>query len=178
MMVHHVSVGVRDVAEAAKFYDKIFRALGYRQIVEMLPYAVAYGDGMPEFWVGLPHDQQAPSAGNGAHFSFSARSKGAVQKFHAAAIEAGGSDDGAPGPRPDYGPEYYGAFVRDPDGNKLEAVLVMAAPAEAAKKAAAKTKAAAKKTSAKKAPAKKAAAKPAKAKAKGGKVPARKGKRR
>ncbi len=138
MMLHHVSIGVRDVPTAAEFYDKVLGALGYKRVMEFMPHAVAYGDTAPEFWVGLPHNQQAPSVGNGAHFSFAAKSKGAVQKFYAVALELGGSDDGAPGPRPDYGPDYYGAFVKDPEGNKIEAVVVAMTPAAKAAKAPAK----------------------------------------
>jgi catechol 2,3-dioxygenase-like lactoylglutathione lyase family enzyme len=138
MMLHHVSVGVRDVAKSAAFYDKVLKALGYKRVMEVLPYAVAYGDKTPEFWIGLPHDQKKPSVGNGAHISFAARNKAAVNAFHAVALANGGKDDGAPGPRPDYGPDYYGAFCRDIDGNKIEAVIVKM-PA-AAKKPAKKTK--------------------------------------
>lgn len=158
-MLHHVSVGVADVERAAKFYDAVLATLGYRRIMEFLPYALAYGEDAPSFWVGLPHNQQAASPGNGAHFGFSAKTKTAVDKFFHAALANGGSDNGAPGPRPDYGPDYYGAFVIDLDGNRLEATLV-SAPA----KPKAKPKKAAKKA-AKKAPAKKAAKKkPAKKK--------------
>ena len=153
-MLHHVSVGVRDVERAAKFYDAILSALGYRRVMEFLPYAIGYGDAHPSFWVQLPANQQAATAGNGVHISFIARSKGAVNKFHQAALAQGGTDAGEPGPRPDYGPHYYGGFVYDLDGNKLEATLVAEAkPAKAARKPKAAKKAA-KKTAKK--PAKKA----------------------
>ncbi|HSZ74943.1 MAG TPA: VOC family protein [Rhizomicrobium sp.] len=152
-MLHHVSVGVADVERAAKFYDAVLKALGYKRIMEFLPYAIGYGETGPEFWVQLPHDQQSASNGNGAHVGFVARSKRHVHKFHETALAEGGTDNGAPGPRPDYGPEYYGAFVIDLDGNKLEATyLVEAKPA----------KAAAKKAKKKAKPAKKAAKKVAK----------------
>ena len=73
----------------------------------------------------------AASVGNGVHVGFIGRSKAVIETFHRAALEAGGTDEGAPGARPDYGPHYFGAFVRDLDGNKLEAVLVAgAAPAK------------------------------------------------
>jgi catechol 2,3-dioxygenase-like lactoylglutathione lyase family enzyme len=137
MMLNHISVGVRDVAKAAAFYDKVLKTLGYKRVMEFMPYAVAYGDGTPEFWIGLPHNQKAPSVGNGTHISFNARNKAAVSAFHAAALASGGKDEGAPGPRPDYGPDYYGAFCRDLDGNKIEAQVVKTAPA--AKPAAKKT---------------------------------------
>ena len=124
-MLHHVSVGVRDVARAASFYDPVLGALGYKRVMEFLPHAIAYGENKnhPEFWIQLPHNQQLSTNGNGTHVGFVARSKEAVGEFHAAALKAGGSNDGEPGPRPDYGPEYYGAFIYDLDGNKIEATL-------------------------------------------------------
>lgn len=122
-MLHHVSVGVRDVARAVRFYDSVLGTLGYKRVMEFMPYAVAYGDRAPEFWVQLPADHNAASVGNGVHIGFAAKSKAAIDAFHRAALAAGGTDEGAAGPRPDYGPGYFGAFVRDPDGNKLEACL-------------------------------------------------------
>jgi catechol 2,3-dioxygenase-like lactoylglutathione lyase family enzyme len=122
-MLHHISVGVADVSRAAAFYDAVLATLGYKRVMEVLPYAVAYGAQGPQFWIGLPANQAAPSCGNGVHVAFAARSREAIAEFHRAALGAGGSDEGGAGPRPDYGPDYYGAFVRDPDGNKLEAVL-------------------------------------------------------
>ena len=129
-MLHHVSVGVRDVARAAVFYDPVLATLGYKRVMEFMPYGIGYGETHPVFWVQLPHDRQPSSVGNGVHIGFIARSKEAIHGFHRAALDAGGTNDGEPGPRPDYGPTYYGAFVRDLDGNKLEAVLVLAAAAE------------------------------------------------
>ena len=137
-MLHHVSVGVSDVARAAQFYDRVLGALGYRRVMEFLPYAIGYGDSTPSFWVQLPADQRPATVGNGVHIGFVATSKDVIGAFHRSALEAGGTDEGAPGPRPDYGPDYYGAFVRDLDGNKLEAVLVVRAAAPAAKKKAKK----------------------------------------
>ncbi|HVZ90963.1 MAG TPA: VOC family protein [Rhizomicrobium sp.] len=133
-MLHHVSVGVHDVERAAKFYDPVLKTLGYKRIMEFLPYAIGYGErgGNAEFWIQLPHNQQPATSGNGTHVGFSARSKGQVNAFHAAALAQGGSNDGEPGPRPDYGPAYYGAFIYDLDGNKIEATLT--APAKAAAK--------------------------------------------
>jgi catechol 2,3-dioxygenase-like lactoylglutathione lyase family enzyme len=165
-MLHHVSVGVVDVERAAMFYDAVLGALGYKRIVEYLPHALAYGETTPIFWVGLPHDQKSASSGNGTHIGFSAHSKDAVHKFHEAALAHGGTDNGAPGQRPDYGPDYYGAFVIDIDGNKIEATLTPApktAKAKPAAKAKKKVKAAARKPAKKKA---KPAARTAKRKAK------------
>ena len=125
-MLHHVSVGVRDVARAATFYDPVLAALGYKRVADYSPGAIGYGerDDQPQFWIGLPHDQNAASVGNGTHVGFIARSKEAVNAFHEAALKAGGSNNGEPGPRPDYGPAYYGAFIYDLDGNKIEATLM------------------------------------------------------
>lgn len=137
MMLHHVSVGSRDVARAVSFYDRVLKPLGYKRVMEFMPYAAGYGASQPEFWIGLPHDQGQASVGNGVHISFAAATKNAVNAFHAAALAAGGKDEGKPGPRPDYGPDYYGAFCRDLDGNKIEAVVVAISAKPAAKKAAA-----------------------------------------
>ena len=123
-MLHHVSVGVADVARAAEFYDAVLGALGYKRTAQYLPYAIAYGEGVSEFWIQLPGDKGTPSAGNGAHIGFRARNRDAVHLFHETALAGGGKDNGAPGPRPDYGPDYYGAFAFDPFGNKIEAVLI------------------------------------------------------
>lgn len=171
-MLHHVSIGVRDVERAAQFYDAVLATLGYRRVMEFLPYAVGYGDQHPQFWVQLPHNQQVATAGNGVHISLIARSQAAVDAFHAKAMALGAADAGAPGPRPDYGPDYYGAFFIDPDGNKLEATVLALpeipaqAPVKKAKKAVKKKakKAAPKSAPATKVPAKKAA-KPAAKKA-------------
>lgn len=154
MMLHHVSIGARDVPKAVAFYDKILKPLGYKRLMEFLPHAVGYGAKRPEFWVQVPADGNAATVGNGVHISFAAANKNAVNAFHAAAMAGGGRDEGAPGPRPDYGPQYYGAFCRDLDGNKLEAVVFAMPSAPNAKKSAA----AASKS--------KKMAKPAKAKAK------------
>jgi catechol 2,3-dioxygenase-like lactoylglutathione lyase family enzyme len=173
-MLHHVSVGVSNVEDAAAFYDAVLGALGYRRVMEYLPYGIAYGDTDPAFWIQLPHNQQVATAGNGVHICFAAPSKKAVDGFHAKALALGAQNAGAPGPRPEYSPDYYAAFIIDADGNKLEAVLLPKAPAKkpvkkTAKKVAKKTtkKAAAKKPAAKAAPKAKPAKKTKKAKKKG-----------
>jgi catechol 2,3-dioxygenase-like lactoylglutathione lyase family enzyme len=124
--ISHVSVGVADIAKARAFYGATLGALGLSEqyVVDLGqgPVAVAYGDGYPEIWVQLPENRKPAAAGNGVHIALAARSTHEVDAFHAAALKAGGSDAGAPGERPHYGPDYYGAFVRDPDGNKIEAV--------------------------------------------------------
>ena len=124
-MIHHVSLGVSDLERAAAFYDAVLTPLGYRRTLEVAGLAIAYGEQHPEFWIGGPLDESRPaSAGNGAHVAFATPSPEAVDRFHATALEHGAENDGAPGPRPQYGPDYYGAFVRDPDGNKIEACLI------------------------------------------------------
>ena len=124
-MLHHVSVGVTDMERAARFYDAVMDALGYKRIMEF-PGAIAYGENaIPELWIGFPQDRQPAVVGNGIHIALQAKSRQDVHAFHEAALSAGGTDDGAPGPRPQYTPEYYGAFVRDPDGNKIEAMLLV-----------------------------------------------------
>jgi catechol 2,3-dioxygenase-like lactoylglutathione lyase family enzyme len=117
----HVSVGVADVARARAFYDAALAPLGVKRLFDE-PYGCAWGHQFPAFWAQTPFDGQPPSAGNGAHVCFNAPDKAAVDAFHAAALKAGGRCDGPPGLRPDYTPNYYAAFVRDPDGNKVEAV--------------------------------------------------------
>jgi hypothetical protein len=142
--------------------------------MEVMPYGIAYGLTAPQFWVQLPHDQSSASGGNGTHIAFTAKNRSAVNAFHAAALSAGGKDEGAPGPRPEYTPDYYGAFARDLDGNKIEAVFFnMGVTAPAAKTA---TKAKSRKAAAKKA--KKAAARKSPARKAKSKKRARKGARR
>ena len=122
-IMSHVSIGTNDFARATAFYDRVLATVGAKRVHEVPGFAVAYGKAYPEFWVGIPHDGKPASIGNGVHFGFNAASQEQVQAFHREAIAAGATDDGAPGPRPDYGPPYYGCFVRDPDGNKIEAAF-------------------------------------------------------
>ena len=121
-IISHVSVGSNRFDQAVQFYDVVLASLGCRRIMEH-PGAVAYGRLYPEFWVQTPIDGKPASVGNGTHFGFVAPSKEAVHAFYEAALSAGGTDDGAPGPRPEYGEPYYGCFVRDLDGHKIEAVF-------------------------------------------------------
>lgn len=120
-MLDHVSVGVTDLARATRFYDAALGALGYGRMLTF-DVAASWGEDFPRFWASLPIDGTPASAGAGVHVCFKAKSRADVDAFHKAALAAGGTDDGAPGLRPQYTPTYYGAFVRDPDGNKVEAV--------------------------------------------------------
>ena len=121
-ILSHVSLGTNDFARAAAFYDKIMPTLGCRRVMEH-PDAVAYGKMFPEFWIQTPHDGHPAGTANGIHIGFIAPSKEAVHAFHEAGLAAGATDDGAPGPRPDYGEPYYGCFLRDLDGHKIEAAF-------------------------------------------------------
>lgn len=121
-ILSHVSLGTNDFARATAFYDAVLPTLGCRRVMEH-PGAVAYGKAFPEFWVQTPADGTPAGVGNGTHVGFIAASRAAVDAFHAAALVAGAADDGAPGPRPHYGAPYYGCFVRDPDGHKIEAAF-------------------------------------------------------
>lgn len=117
-----ISIGTNDFARAVDFYDKVMATLGCRRVMEH-PGAVAYGRQYPEFWVQTPIDGYPAMAGNGSHIGFIATSKEAVHAFCQAAIGAGANDAGEPGPRPHYGKAYYGCFVRDLDGHKIEATF-------------------------------------------------------
>ena len=119
----HVSVGVTDIPRARRFYDAVLATLAIRMMVEFE--GAGYGREFPEFWIGHPHDGKPASPGNGMHICFNAESKEQVNAFHAKALELGGTDEGAAGLRPEYMPNYYAAFVRDPDGNKIEAVALV-----------------------------------------------------
>jgi len=120
-ILSHVSVGSNDVDRAAAFYDKVLAPLGCKRVMSF-PGAAAYGKAFPEFWVQTPSDGGKPQTANGVHVAFIAPDKAAVDAFYAAAMELGATDDGKPGPRPQYGDAYYAAFVRDLDGHKIEAM--------------------------------------------------------
>jgi catechol 2,3-dioxygenase-like lactoylglutathione lyase family enzyme len=127
-VIDHLSLGVADLARSRAFYDAVLRPLGYERRFEDAE-SCAYGAAGAAadtpigvhafaFWIG--HDPEArPGSG---HTCFAATSRAAVDGFHAAALAAGGRDNGAPGLRPHYHPNYYAAFAVDPDGNRLEAV--------------------------------------------------------
>jgi catechol 2,3-dioxygenase-like lactoylglutathione lyase family enzyme len=122
-LVAHVSAGSRDMHKSVAFYDPVMKTLGAFRAMDIMPYAVGYGvaKNEPEFWIQLPSDQKPATAGNGVHFCFDAATRKIVDDFYAVALSHGGKDAGPPGLRPDYTPNYYAAFVYDPDGNKLEA---------------------------------------------------------
>lgn len=119
-MIDHRSIGVRSIEVARRFYDAVLAPLGYRLLQEY-PTSLGYGDGPAELWL-LEAERPVPAdAKSGLHLCFSAPSRAEVDAFHRAALEGGGKDIGKPGPRADYGPDYYAAFAIDPDGYRLEA---------------------------------------------------------
>ena len=119
-MIDHVSVTVHDIAAATRFYETVLATIGITKL-EARPATVGFGKTYPEFWINLRSAPTLPSE-NGAHVCFRARSAELVDAFHTAALAAGGSSDGEPGLRPAHGKGYYAAFIRDPDGNRIEAV--------------------------------------------------------
>jgi catechol 2,3-dioxygenase-like lactoylglutathione lyase family enzyme len=131
-MFSYVSLGTRDLACAMRFYDAALAPLGHARVEDYDPddRSAAWGldDPGPHLWVTQPFDGKAATVGNGTMVSFLASSRAAVDAFHAAALAHGGTDEGAPGLRPQYGPQFYAAYVRDPDGNKLNAVCYRPAP--------------------------------------------------
>ncbi|MBL8895522.1 MAG: VOC family protein [Rhizobiales bacterium] len=121
-MLSHVSIGTNDIARARKFYEAVLSTLGCRIVMEH-PGAVAFGRDYPEFWLGTAFDGKEATVGNGSHFGFNAESREEVDRFYAAALANGAKPDGEPGGREDYGEPYYGCFVRDLDGHKIEATF-------------------------------------------------------
>ena len=133
-MLHHLSIGVRDIEQSARFYDGVLAALGYARVwSDLRPgeanQAVGYGVAGGGDRFAIKQRDAATAPGAGSHLAFAARSRSAVDAFHAAAIARGGTYDGAPGLRPHYGPDYYACFVVDPDGHRIEAVITTAEPA-------------------------------------------------
>ncbi|HRJ70116.1 MAG TPA: VOC family protein [Beijerinckiaceae bacterium] len=122
-MFSHVTVGTNDGAKAKAFYGKVLGALGITLAHDLEEYGW-YGFGRPGdaqagFWVGKPANGGPATFANGGTIAFNAAKRSEVDAFHKAAMEQGGTDEGGPGLRPHYHPNYYGAYVRDPDGNKL-----------------------------------------------------------
>ncbi len=123
-MLHHLSFAVTDLARSAAFYDAALAALGYRRVWEEETF-IGYGVNQGEDLFSLklrPANSGVP--GDGFHVAFAAPSREAVLRFHQAALDHGGTDNGGAGLHPEYGPDYYAAFVIDPDGYRIDAVII------------------------------------------------------
>jgi catechol 2,3-dioxygenase-like lactoylglutathione lyase family enzyme len=124
-MIDHVSIAVRDLEACGRFYEAVLGAIGYAKLV-VRPGTIGFGKKYPEFWLNERRAMTAVDADTGAHICLRASSVEAVQAFHAAALAGGGKSDGAPGPRQATMGGYYAAFIRDPEGNKIEAATFTA----------------------------------------------------
>ena len=123
-MFSHITFGTNDLERALQFYDAILEPLGIVRLLSLPEHGfAAYGHPgeRPGFFVCLPFNEKEATAGNGTHAAFLASSREAVDSFHARGLALGATDEGAPGPRPHYHEHYYGAYLRDQDGNKLQA---------------------------------------------------------
>jgi catechol 2,3-dioxygenase-like lactoylglutathione lyase family enzyme len=120
-MLDHISLGVADLDRAARFYEATLAALGLTKLVTR-PATIGFGKAYPEFWINLRAGMAPVTPDSGVHICLRAKSTADVDAFHAAALNAGGRSDGAPGLRPHERVRYYAAFVIDPGGNRIEAV--------------------------------------------------------
>ena len=120
-MIDHVSIAVRDLAAGGRFYQAVLAALGFAKLIER-PGTIGFGKKYPEFWLNERRAMTPVDADDGTHVCLRGSTTEAIEAFHAAALKAGGASDGAPGPRPEYSAGYFAAFVRDPEGNRIEAV--------------------------------------------------------
>lgn len=127
-VISHITLGTNNAERSARFYDAVLGSIGFSRLPKPpgKPPAYARDGQMPTVYIYVPEDGRPATWGNGSHIAFIADSKAHVNSFHALAIEFGGMSEGAPGPRPQYGKDYYAAYVRDPDGNKLQAVCYAA----------------------------------------------------
>ena len=122
--ISHITLGSNDIEKSAAFYDAVLGVLGFEGLPKPPGKPPAYQKGdWPTIFIYTPEDGNPATFGNGTHVAFVAESQEQVREFHETALQSGGSDAGAPGARPHYGENYYAAYVRDPDGNKLQAVF-------------------------------------------------------
>jgi catechol 2,3-dioxygenase-like lactoylglutathione lyase family enzyme len=123
-MIDHVSIAVRDLAQATALYEAALAAIGYQKL-DVRPHTVGFGKRYSEFWLNSRPGLSVAATDSGAHVCLRAASVEAVNAFHAAALAAGATSDGEPGARPQHGEGYYAAFIRDPDGNRIEVVTFL-----------------------------------------------------
>ena len=123
-MIDHISIAVRDLKASGRFYDALLAPLGITR-VRVWPNSIGYGKTYPEFWLNERRQGKPLPEDSGIHICLRAPDMAAVDAFHAAALAAGAKSDGVPGKRPEYSSHYYAAFVRDWDGNRIEAVTFL-----------------------------------------------------
>jgi catechol 2,3-dioxygenase-like lactoylglutathione lyase family enzyme len=121
-MIDHVSVAVRDLLEGERFYAAILAPLGLVKLREWPGAAIGFGKKYPEFWINRRAGMARVTEDSGVHICLRAPDTASIDAFHAAALKAGGASYGEPGLRPHYYEGYYAAFIRDPDGNRIESV--------------------------------------------------------
>ena len=124
-MIDHISIAVRDLKTAEPFFAALLAPLGMMKLREWPNAAIGFGKKYPEFWINRRAEMDRVAADSGVHICLRAPDTAAVDAFHAAALGAGGASDGAPGLRLEYHGNYYAAFIRDPDGNRIEAVTYL-----------------------------------------------------
>jgi catechol 2,3-dioxygenase-like lactoylglutathione lyase family enzyme len=124
-MIDHVSIAVRDLRTAEAFYAALLAPLGMTKLREWPGAAIGYGKKYPDFWINCREAMSRIADDSGVHICLRAADAAAVDAFHAAALKAGGTSDGAPGLRAKYDDNYYATFIRDPDGNRIEAVTFL-----------------------------------------------------
>ena len=122
-MIDHISIGVRDLAASARFYEAILAPIGSQRLVDR-PSTVGFGKKYPELWLNARPGMPPVDIGTGTHVCLRARSTETIDAFHRLALAHGGTCDGPPGPRQGALVVYYAAFVRDPDGNRIEVMTV------------------------------------------------------
>ncbi|MGH6670390.1 MAG: VOC family protein [Xanthobacteraceae bacterium] len=123
-MIDHISIPVRELKASARFYDVVLKPLGMTRLREA-PHTVGYGKSYPEFWLNERSNLKPQPNDSGLHVCLRAPDIVAVDAFHTAALSAGAKSDGAPGKRPQYSEYYHAAFIRDWDGNRIEAVTFL-----------------------------------------------------
>jgi len=124
-MIDHISISVRDLSKSEAFYAAVLATLGFSKMREWPDAAIGFGKKHPEFWINKRAGMPRVDDDSGVHICLRAPDAASVAAFHAAALKAGGTSDGEPGLRPHYNQRYYAAFVRDLDGNRIEAVTFL-----------------------------------------------------
>jgi catechol 2,3-dioxygenase-like lactoylglutathione lyase family enzyme len=124
-VIDHISIAVRDLKKAEAFYTTLLATIGMAKMREWPEASIGFGKKHPEFWINARTGSERVPEDSGVHICLRAPDTASVDAFHTAALKAGGTSDGAPGLRPEYHRTYYAAFIRDPDGNRIEAVTFL-----------------------------------------------------